>query len=256
MTLDKLLLKYKPSEEDVQETTTRKSLVGKWTSYRKRSSLTDSKFRIIPEDDRFDYVRKRSFKSFVREYHDFALQTETPKILLDKDRFFERQGGYHWEIVLTIPRKLVDLHRISQNTEFLVKKICEENYAYLIPEIDRLKHLDDESALRLASTIEQSFNISKLEVDDPFQKRIFEDLQWGMIEIKKILYCIIDKENVEKARNKLTKTVDDLESKMLALEEIKKAFGRLGIDEKTALKEFAVRKLPDGRVELVWKKSG
>lgn len=257
MILNKLLLNYKPEpeEEDVQETTKMKLLVGKWEPYRKGSSFTDLKFRMLPEYDRLQYV-KREFKPSIQECHNFVMRAEELEIPLSKDHFFGRWGSHYWDIVLIIPKKAIDVHKISQSTEFFVKKISEENYSYLIPEITSLRGLDGESALRLASTLEEAMNISKLEADNPFQKRIIEDFQWNMIEIKKIVYDIVDNVNVERARRKLIKRVHDLENKISAVEEIRKAFGELGIDEKEALKEFAIKELPSGRVELVWKKSG
>lgn len=266
MPVNKLFLQYTPHPEEDdnqqvegmndQQMTQMKFLFGVLESYRTRASLTDWKIRLTPEYERF-WCQRKEFKSLTEEYHDFEMKMERPVISLDKDMFpFEKVGDHYWDIVLTAPKKAIEVHEISQRTEFFVKKILEENYSYLIPEITSLGELEGESALRLSDTLEESLNISKLETDNRFQKRIIEDFQWNMIEIKKSLFDLVSNVNVEKARKKLMESIDELEKKILAVEEMKKALDELGIDEDKALREFTKRELPNGRVELVWKKSG
>lgn len=253
--MNRLVLSYKPEPEDSQETTSMKFLVGKIEQTEKASCITERKVRPIPEYDRFEYVKSRACWC-IEEFHDFALQEIHDTIPLNRDQFFRKLGDNYWNIVLTTCRKKIHLPNISQTTELLVTKITEENYSYLVSEIDNLKHLKTEFALRLATTLEEAINISKLEMEDPFHRRIIEDIQWDLIEIKRILYKIADNRHIEQTREELIKNVDELENKMIALEEIKRSFNRLGIDEKEALKEFKIKKLPKGRVELIWTKSG
>ena len=256
MALNKLTLRYKPEDEDIQEATKMNFLVGKVEFYRKRASFTDMNIRAIPEHDRFEYVRRDRKCSF-KEFHDFSIQTmEALRVPLNKEQFPWILGDNYWNIVLTIPRKVVRVPKISQRTELFVRKIFEENYSYLIPEIDSLKLLDSESALRIATTLEEAMNISKLEADDPFQKRTIEDLQWNMIEIKKTLYNIVDNVKLEESKKKLIKYVSDLEKKLLALDEIGRTLDKMGVDEERFVKEFVVKKRPNGRVEFLWKRSG
>jgi hypothetical protein len=248
------VLSYKAEPEDSQKTTTMKFLIGKIEPTRKASSLTEREVRPIPRYDRFEYVKSQDRRS-VQEFHDFKIKEVPNTVLLNRDHFFRKLGDNHWNIVLTTPRTM-NLPGVSQDTELLVTKIVEENYSYLVPEFDSLKHLETGSALRLATTIEEATNISKLEVENPFQKRVIEDIQWNVIGIKRRLYEIADNQHVDQARKELTKIVESLKNKMLALEEINRAINKLGVDEKEALKEFRIKKLPKGRVELTWTKSG
>lgn len=267
MALNKLLLRYEPSgEDDIQSTAKMSILVGRWERYRKRTSTTEQKVRPVPKYERFECVKRRIRPSF-EEWYDFDVNEEEFTMDLSRpllenqfaqvgDWFEHRFPDSIWNVVMTIPKKAVDIHEISQTTEFLMKKIFDENYSYLIPEIDRLTYLDTESALKLSTNLEEAMNLSKLEVDDPLQKRKIEDFQWNLIEIKKMYYSILDGRDVAKIKNKLKESIKNIREKMLLSEEMKKALDELDIDRKEVFKEFEIKKLPKRRVEYVWKKSG
>jgi hypothetical protein len=203
-------LHFELEEEDPQDVTTFKRLDAKVTPIRERVSDTYSDMRAIPNADTIDYVTRDFALSGFMKY-DFLAGLKQNVLELQNDFSLNKKIGDHfWNVVLRAPLKNILICNLAQRTEFFVKKISEENYSYLIPEIGVMRTEDVEHSYRLAKTLEEVINVTKLDVRDPFQQRALEDLQLNLIELKKALYNIINNENVKQAKAGRTRITMEL----------------------------------------------
>lgn len=137
-----------------------------------------------------------------------------------------------------------------------IERILEEDYSFLINELDRIDPENLESSFVIANLLEKAMNVSKLLVDDPLDSRKVEDFQWDLIQIKKILIQLAKPylSTAESDKAELNNLVQELKEKMIACQKTKQILEKLGL--KSVLKGGKIKRLPDGRVEYIWRKSG
>lgn len=137
-----------------------------------------------------------------------------------------------------------------------LERILEEDYSFLINELDRIDSENPESSFITADLLEKAMNVSKLLVDDPLDSRKMEDFQWDLIQIKKILIQLSKPylSTAESDKVELNNILRQLNEKMMACQKTKQILEKLGL--KSVLKGGKIKRLPDGRVEYIWRKSG
>ena len=137
-----------------------------------------------------------------------------------------------------------------------IHRMEQKDYPFFISEVKNLLADDLQLAYKTADLLEKAMNIGKINESDPLESRKIEDFQWSLIEAKRILQELQlgPEEDIKGKKAKLEKIVHDLEDKMLACEKTKRALRELGLEE--IMKELTAEKLPNGRVQLIWKKSG
>lgn len=150
--------------------------------------------------------------------------------------------------------KITDQFR-AREAEYIYR-IEQQDYPFFISEVENILADDLQSAYETADLLEKAMNITKIRENDPLESRKIEDFQWSLIEAKRILLELrsCPEEDVKQKKAKLEENVHDLQGKMLACEKTKRALRELGLEE--IMKELVTKKLPNGRVQLIWKKSG
>lgn len=140
--------------------------------------------------------------------------------------------------------------------EEYLERILEEDYSFLINELGRIDPENPESSFITANLLEKAMNISKLLMDDPLDSRKIEDFQWDLIQIKRILIQLAKPylSSVESDKAELNNLLQQLNEKMMASQKTKQILEKLGLE--SVLKGGKIKRLPDGRVEYIWRKSG
>lgn len=150
--------------------------------------------------------------------------------------------------------KIPDQFR-SREAEY-IDRIEQKDYPFFISEVGKISTDNLQLAYDTADLLEKAMNVAKIRESDPLESRKIEDFQWSLIEAKRILIELssCQGEYAKQKKSKLEEVVQDLQNKILACEKTKRTLRELGLEGVT--KELVTEKLPNGRVRLVWRKSG
>jgi len=225
--------------------------------------LADERLKLSCRDEEYCFflgfssgTERLQWKSVNTSEKNAVIQGASWSDVLYKDNLYLTTIDWDkWKISCSPEDALLRVYHAFLSTSPEFEMVVNEDYNQILDEVGRALDLFDAQAFKIAERLENGMNVAKLAADNPLQKRMFEDMQWNLIEAKKHLLRWT-REGSKESGVKAREALEELRSKLEAAKYAEEKISELGFDPDQFLSNFQITKVSKDRVELVWKKSG